>query len=100
MEIETQVLGEEVLGEEELNEIIHAFLNLDRSPAWERLVKTAHEQIHLREVQMHTMEIKSFEDMFSLLQLKHERAGIKLFTLLPASIVESLEEQKQELKGE
>lgn len=79
--------------EENLVEILHEYRSLLSSPGWVRLVELAKEQEQVRANQILMMDLSNVESVLEMQKLKSERVGIKLFRLIPETIIERLEEE-------
>lgn len=69
------------------------FQSLLKSPAWERLVEVAQEQIEVRKNILLSQEEQDWGDLLEGVRLKAEIRAIRLWLMMPHSIVEQMKEE-------
>lgn len=76
----------------ELQEKLNEWKHLRDLPAFQDFLEQIQGQVEGREARILAMEVRSVEDVFELLMLKGERAGMKLVSLYPDAVIEQLRE--------
>ena len=83
--------------EEILREQLHSLRKLTEGEGWKLLCGLVDEQDRVRRSQILTMDLTGVESVMEIQRLKSERNGLRLFKVLPETMIEQLEE---ELKSE
>ena len=78
---------------EELEQKLEDYKMLVQQPGWKRLMEVAETQIKTREVQLLVSEDDSLEGWSKSRRTAGERSGIKLFTLIPETVIDELTEE-------
>ena len=82
---------------EEIRSTVQAFRELLNSRAWALLLDIAKVQIETRK-NLLTQRAKGMEGVLELEYAKGEIAGIEIFTRIPSTALEDLEEQLSDIK--
>ena len=83
--------------QELMREQLHSLRKLTEGEGWKLLCELVDEQSEVRSNQILTMDLTSVESVMEIQRLKSERNGLRLFKILPETMMEQLEE---ELKSE
>ena len=78
---------------EAVRETLSEFQSLVKSPAWARLVEVAQEQIEVRRNILLSQEEKDLSDMLESVRLKAEIRAIRLWIVMPESIIGQMREE-------
>lgn len=79
--------------EEILREQLHSLRKLTESEGWKLLCEMVDEQDKVRSSQILTMDIVGVESVMEIQRLKSERNGLRLFKILPETMMEQLTEE-------
>lgn len=78
---------------DKVRETLSEFQSLLKSPAWARLVEVANEQIEVRKNILLSQEEQDWGDLLEGVRLKAEIRAIRLWLVMPESIVEQMKEE-------
>lgn len=78
---------------DKVRETLSEFQSLLKSPAWARLVEVASEQIEVRKNILLSQEEQDWGDLLEGVRLKAEIRAIRLWLVMPESIVEQMKEE-------
>ena len=79
--------------EEILREQLHSLRKLIEGEGWKLLCTLVDEQDQVRANQILTMDLQGIESVMEIQRLKSERNGLRLFKVLPETMMEQLEEE-------
>ena len=79
--------------EEILREQLHSLRKLIEGEGWKLLCILVDEQDQVRANQILTMDLQGIESVMEIQRLKSERNGLRLFKVLPETMMEQLEEE-------
>jgi len=84
--------SETVDAQELMQEQLHSLKKLISSEGWKLLTGLVDEQAEVRSSQILVMELTGIESVMEIQRLKSERNGLRLFKVLPETMIEQLEE--------
>lgn len=84
----------------QLEEAKEVFQGLLSHPGWVRLHDVIKEQIRLGRQHIFTQELRSQDDVFSLVQMRGQVAGLQLALALPESFIDDLDAEIRTIRQE